>query len=221
MATIVFAHGWGFDHHLWDGVRSRLDGAHRVETVDFGFFDEPHLPNVSVTEGNPRGTGETVIAVGHSLGACWWLTRSPIAWQRLLVINGFPRFTECAGYAPAVAPRVLARLQGWFAREPQQALAGFHAHCGVAPAAPPSCNSARLAEGLQWLADWDGRAALAQRAADVHVLAGSADRVVRRAMTEMAFAACPARPSWNETPGHVLPLTAPDACARWIEERLA
>lgn len=227
MTTLVFAHGWGFDHRLWDGVRLRLALAHRVDTVDLGFFGEPRMPMLAKV-----GDGETValdatladsgpvIAVGHSLGACWWLTQSPIAWQRLLIINGFPRFTEYDGFAPAVAPRVLSRMQTQFAREPAKVLADFRARCNATSVSgkADSPDIARLADGLQWLAEWDGRAMLADRIADVHVLAGAADPIVPRAMTEMAFAALPAeRLHWSDAPGHVLPLTAPDVCAHWIE----
>ena len=215
--AIVFAHGWGFDHHLWDRVRAQLRGTHCIETVDFGFLGTPHLPSID--------TDEAVIAVGHSLGACWWLTQSPIAWQRLLIINGFPRFTECDGYAPAVAPRLLARMQTQFAREPAAVLAEFHTRCGTPPNAAHGAKPgdiARLGNGLQWLADWDGRAALARRAGDVHVLAGTADPIVPQAMTQMAFATLPAdHVTWSDAPGHVLPLVAPDLCARWIENHLA
>ncbi len=212
MTTIVFAHGWGFDHHLWDGVRKSLGATHRIETVDFGFFGAPRLPEIEA--------GEPVIAVGHSLGACWWLAQSDIAWQRLLIVNGFPRFTAADDYAPAVAPRLLSRMQSQFGREPEKVLGDFHARCGSTAHAGGG-DPVRLAAGLQWLADWDGRSTLARRAADILVLAGSRDAIVPRTMTEMAFAALPAdRVTWSDVPGHVLPLAAPAECARWIAERL-
>jgi pimeloyl-[acyl-carrier protein] methyl ester esterase len=209
MATIVLAHGWGFDHGVWNEVRTRLSAAHRVETLDFGFFGAPRQPKV--------GAGETVIAVGHSLGACWWLAQSPIPWRRLLLINGFPRFTEAADYAPAVAPRVLARMRKTFAEQPAAVLNEFRAFCG-APAAPAGFDAERLAAGLDWLAAWDGRGVLRERAGDIRALAGSNDPIVPAGMSRAALACLPPEHlEFADVAGHVLPLAAPELCAEWIE----
>lgn len=205
---VVLVHGWGYDASLWDHVREALPPGLKVETVDLGFFG----PERKVDAGG------TVLAVGHSLGVLWWLRQTDIPWRKLLAINGFPRFTEATGYAPAVAPRVLERMQRQFAKAPAAVLADFHNRCGGhAPAGIPDIE--RLAAGLGWLAEWDGRAALAARRADIFALAGSDDPIVPRPMSEMA---------WGKdcvcvdtaTPGHLLPLTHPALCAEWIE-RLA
>jgi pimeloyl-ACP methyl ester carboxylesterase len=210
MASIVLVHGWGFDHHVWDEVRARLSPAHRVSCIDFGFFGAPLQPIL--------GADETVIAVGHSLGACWWLTQSPIPWRRLLLINGFPRFTEAADYSPAVAPRVLARMQTQFGRNPQAVLDEFRVACS-APPASASFDAARLAAGLDWLAQWDGRARLAERTADIRALAGGNDPIVPAAMSRAALAGLPAdHLAYADVAGHVLPLAAPALCAEWIEK---
>lgn len=203
MSQIVLVHGWGYDASLWDAVRAHL----KIDavTLDLGFYGNENV-----------GTGGMArLAVGHSLGALWWLTQAPDAWQRLLCINGFPRFTESTDYTPAVAPRVLSRMQQQFARDPAAVLADFHARCGGhAPTGTP--DTARLAAGLDWLAHWDGRAALAARRADVVALAGAHDPIVPAAMSAMAFAEV----DTIDAPGHLLPITHPELCARWIE-RLA
>jgi pimeloyl-[acyl-carrier protein] methyl ester esterase len=210
MATIVLVHGWGFDHGVWSAVRARLSAAHRVETLDFGFFGAPRQPVVD----------EAVIAVGHSLGACWWLAQSPIPWRRLLLINGFPRFTETADYAPAVAPRVLARMRKTFAQQPAAVLAEFRALCGAAPA-PAGFDTDRLAAGLDWLAEWDGRGVLRERAGEIRALAASNDPIVPVGMSRAALACLPPEHvGFVDVAGHVLPLAAPELCAEWIE-RLA
>lgn len=207
MTTVVLLNGWGYDAKLWDTVRAHLDPALEVITLDFGFYGNECLK---------FGAGETApLAVGHSLGALWWLAQAPEAWRRLLCINGFPRFTATAGYAPAVAPRLLARMRTQFARDPAAVLADFHARCGGhTPAGRPEL--ARLAAGLDWLAQWDGRATLAARRADVVALASRADPIVPAAMSAMAFGDV----AWIDAPGHLLPLTHPALCAQWIE-RLA
>lgn len=203
MSQIVLLHGWGYDASLWNAVRAHL----KIDaiTLNLGFYGPENV-----------GVGGTArLAVGHSLGALWWLTQAPDAWQRLLCLNGFPRFTEATDYAPAVTPRVLARMQQQFTRDPAAVLADFHARCGGhAPNASP--NVERLAAGLDWLAQWDGRAALAVRHADVFALAGVHDPIVPATMSAMAFAEV----DTVNAPGHLLPITHPELCARWIE-RLA
>jgi pimeloyl-[acyl-carrier protein] methyl ester esterase len=208
--NIVLVHGWGHDASVWNAVHARLDPALSVTTLDFGYFGAvPPAP----TFAGP------VIAVGHSLGALWWLTQHDIPWRRLLMVNGFPRFTTTDGY-PGVAPRVLDRMRKQFANAPAEVLADFHARCG-APGPSPGTDVARLAQGLAQLAELDGRAALAARGDDVWALAGTDDPIVPHAMSAAAFAALPAgHCEWIDAPGHLLPLTHPGLCAQWIE-RLA
>ena len=213
MKRVVLVHGWGYDATLWDAVRAQLDPALPVNTVDLGFYGKAQMPKVDA--------GDTVLAVGHSLGALWWLTHNELPWHKLLCLNGFPRFTECADYQPAVAPRVLARMRSQFERDPAAVLADFHAVCGGhVPAGAP--DPTRLAAGLGWLADWDGRAALAARAADIFALAGNDDAIVPRAMSTAAFAGLPeTQRGFGAAPGHLLPITEQELCARWIERLLA
>ncbi|MEW5781577.1 MAG: alpha/beta fold hydrolase [Pseudomonadota bacterium] len=206
MNTVVLVHGWGYDAHLWDAVRPLLDPALPVVTLDFGYFGAV-LPAPTFDE--------PVLAVGHSLGTLWWLAQSAIPWRRLLSINGFPRFVATADFAPAVAPRVLSRMKRQFQREPMAVLAEFHARCGGhAPSGSP--NLERLAAGLDALGEWDGRAQLAARRSDVVALAGTRDPIVSAEMSTMAFGTV----EFIETTGHLLPVTHPEICARWIE-RLA
>lgn len=206
MSRVVLLHGWGYDASLWDAVRAHLPRHLAVETLDCGYFGAERMK---------LGTGETALAVGHSLGALWWLTQSELRWQRLLSINGFPRFTATAGYAPAIAPRVLDRMQQRFRHDPAGVLADFHARCGGhAPLGRP--NVERLAAGLAALATADGRATLAARRDDVFALASEEDPIVPATMSAMAFGEI----EFVDAPGHLLPITHPGLCARWIE-RLA
>lgn len=213
MATVVLVHGWGCDARLWDAVRARLSPTLSVETLDFGYFGArgAALPTPNFEK--------PVIAVGHSLGALWWLTQDEIPWRRLLCIDGFPRFTATAGY-PGVAPRLLERMRKQFAADPAAVLADFHARCGIPePPSLPNCapDRARLATGLTQLAERDGRTVLAARRDNVWALAGNDDPIVPPAMHAAAFAGLPAgHVECVEAPGHALPLTRPELCARWI-----
>jgi pimeloyl-[acyl-carrier protein] methyl ester esterase len=210
MTTVVLAHGWGYDAGIWDAVRARLPRHLAVETIDFGYFGAKDAVPPAPTFAEP------VVAVGHSLGALWWLTQADIRWRNLLAINGFPRFTEATDYAPAVAPRVLARMQQQFRRDPAAVLADFHTRCGGhGPTGTP--HTERLAAGLDALATRDGCATLAARRADVVALAGSGDPIVPAAMSTMAFGTV----ERIDAPGHLLPVTHPELCARRIAELAA
>jgi pimeloyl-[acyl-carrier protein] methyl ester esterase len=215
MTIAVLLHGWGYDASIWDAVRALLPPALRVETLDFGYFSTavPHSGHFIP----PAPTfAEPVIAVGHSLGALWWLTQADIPWQRLLCINGFSRFTETTDFTPAVPPRVLTRMRAQFALDPTAVLADFHMRCG-APGPDSAPYPDRLAAGLTWLAERDGRATLAARRTEVFALAGTNDPIVPGGMSAMAFAGLPATHFETiDTPGHLLPLTHPAQCARWI-----
>lgn len=207
MPTVVLVHGWGYDASIWDAVRTRLAPSLSVEALDLGYFGAvPPAPTFS----------EPVLAVGHSLGALWWLAQTEHSWRRLLCINGFPRFTATEGYV-GVAPRVLARMRQQFEHEPVAVLADFHARSG-APGPQSTPATARLAAGLGMLAELDARATLAARAADIFALAGAADPIVPPAMSTAAFASC--QLEFIDAPGHMLPLTHPERCAQLIE-RLA
>lgn len=219
MAHIVLVHGWGFDHHVWDRVRPLLPPTHEVSVTDFGFFGGASPKETSFSASPAPTFSQPVIAVGHSLGACWWLTQATMPWQRLLMINGFPRFTEADDYTPAVAPRVLARMHRNLVRQPGATLAEFRVACGapLESRAAKDFDATQLANGLDWLAIWDGRARLAERADDIYALAGAHDPIVPAAMTRAICTTLGTdHLAWSEAPGHVLPLTSPDWCAEWI-----
>ena len=213
MTTVVLVHGWGYDASIWDAVRAALPASIAVDTIDFGYFGPERMK---------VGAGGTVtLAVGHSLGALWWLTQNDMCWSRLLCINGFPRFTATRDYEPAVAPRLLARMQTQFSADPATVLADFHQRCGAAGPATNQINFPALADGLVQLAQRDGRTTLAARRADSFALSASGDLIVPVNMSKQAFAGLPAgHHEMIETAGHLLPLTHPQVCAAWIE-RLA
>lgn len=205
---ITLVHGWGYDATLWREVLPQLSGLD-VEVCDLGYFGAARLP---AADGAPR------LAVGHSLGALWWLAISGQPWTRLVAINAFPRFTAAADFPQGVAMRVLERMRRRFATAPAAVLADFQAACGDAGPALPA-NTAPLTAGLALLADCDGREALARRRDDVFALAARQDAIVPAALSGAAFAALPAgRLRWVVDGGHLLPLTHARECAASIRE---
>lgn len=214
MTTIHLLHGWGYDATLWDAVVARLAG-HRVETLELGYFDKKKS---ALVERRDKAREEVWIAVGHSLGALWWLAEADAAWDALVIIAGFPRFTATADFPAGVPPRVLERMQRRFAENPAAVLAEFQRACG-APGPGLPADPRPLAKGLDYLTQADGRARLAQRAADIHLLASRDDAIVSLAMSEAAFARLPAgQRHVCDDGGHALPLTRPEDCAALILE---
>ena len=206
MPRITLLHGWGYDADLWRHVLPLLTDLD-VEVADLGYFGA-RIPPMSCAA--PR------IAVGHSLGAMWWLALADQPWQRLVAINGFARFTATADFPDGVAPRVLERMRKQFAVKPQQVLTDFQAACGGSGPALPSDTSS-LAQGLDLLVATDGRAALAGRSTDVWALAARNDAIVPAAMSAAAFAALPEyRLRWIADGDHLLPLSHPQECAQLI-----
>ncbi len=204
---ISLLHGWGYDATLWREVLPLL-GGFDVEFCDLGYFGAPQLP---------APCDATRIAVGHSLGALWWLALADVPWQTLVAINGFARFTAAADFPQGVPPRVLERMRRRFAESPAGVLDEFRSACGNGGTTDRVMDTATLADGLGLLATTDGREALAHRAADVRALAARDDAIVPAAMSEAAFAALPPdRMRWSPAGGHLLPLTHPRECADLI-----
>jgi len=203
---ITLVHGWGYDATLWREVLPLLDGLD-VEVADLGFFGRASLPSTGAA---PR------IAVGHSLGALWWLALTDLPWTQLVAINGFPRFTAADDFPQGVAARVLERMRKRFGTAPAAVLADFQSACGATGPALP-IDTLPLQQGLATLAEADARTALAKRSADVFSLAARRDAIVPAAMSEAAFAALPAgHLRWIDDGGHLLPLTHARDCAALI-----
>lgn len=190
---ILFAHGWGYDAGFWEPLRREM-GDMPTAVVDLGFFGarDEHVPD------------QVTMLVGHSLGFPWLLRQPALADMPLIGINAFPRFIESEDYRPAIASRVLERMHRRLGTEPGAVLAEFWDRAGAAgPAAAPDVGA--LAEGLEWLADWDERASLAARTSPVHLIAGGQDAIVPAEMTRMAFG--DSAIFWLSEGGHALPRT--------------
>lgn len=188
-AVLLFVHGWGFDGTVWDAVRGHLSDIESV-TWDLGFFGPPACP--------VPPAGRPVIAVGHSFGLLWLLKHRPFEWRALAAINGFARFTKAPDFADGVDRRVVLRMARDCADDAARTVGAFRARCGVADAAPPTADRARLAAALDTLLSDDGRQA-GKAPVDL-ALCGVNDPIVPPTMSRASFAA----PLWHAG-GHLLP----------------
>ncbi|MEZ0280916.1 alpha/beta fold hydrolase [Methyloceanibacter sp.] len=196
----VLVHGWGFHAGIWADFVAHLDGA-EVTLIDLGFV-----------AGGPKGTSdwpEDAIAVGHSLGLLWLLERGGGRFKALVSIQGFDCF--CCHIAPS---RVKA-LQRGLEREPAGTLQAFWRSCGASGfALPEALNVERLADGLDWLMQWDAQAARARLACPMRALASRDDPIVPVSTTEAIWQETGI--DWSRDGGHVLPLRHPRWCAHHV-----
>lgn len=205
---IALLHGWGLDGAIWDRVLPLLAG-HDCAVEDRGYF------------GPPTTVDAADLVVGHSLGALRALLAPPSGARALLALNGFDRFAAAPDFPAGTPPRVLDRMLARLTSDSAGVVADFRARSG-APPASLSPDAARLAEDLVLLRDADGR----QRWQGPFArLDGADDPILSPAHRAACFTDHTGGAGQVLTGhGHLLPLTAPEACAAAIlslAERLA
>ena len=200
---LLFAHGWAFGPSFWDPLRAELAG-YPSSTVDLGFFGPESLEL-------PDGP---FVAVGHSLGVAWLLRHASPPMNALVSLGGFGRFSVPAGPTRA--------MRRGLSRDAQAVLRAFHQACGLTPGQYPFLDAARpdrLAQGLDWLLDWDETGTLANFSKPLLALAALDDAVVPETLTRLSFPGGHAGPG-NGHPalladgGHAFPATRARQCAR-------
>jgi pimeloyl-[acyl-carrier protein] methyl ester esterase len=213
--VLLLVHGWGLGAGVWQAVRRHLPG-YTCLTPDLGFFAAPRA--VEIPEERP------IWAVGHSLGFLWLLHQLPhLPWRNrcraVLGIAAFSRFVRDEQFPEGVSPRLLQRMQQRLPADPHAVLRDFARQGGSALALPLHiADPAPLLQGLAWLATWDGRENMRQWPGTVANLAACDDQIVPQALSRRCFT--PEQCQWLPQGGHLLPLTQPLACARFIQHFL-
>ncbi len=195
---LLFAHGWGCDATIWNGLRAALP---EIETavIERGYLGAcPDWPAV------PTGA----IAVGHSAGLMDLLAALPPGCAGVVAINGFTRFAQAADFPAGTPERVLGRMTRRLADDPDDALRAFRDRCGLPPATGAARRD-RLRDGLAVLATQDHRADA--RGLRLLALASAGDPVATAAMTRACFD--DTQTAWHPVSSHVLPLADPSWCA--------
>jgi pimeloyl-[acyl-carrier protein] methyl ester esterase len=191
-------HGWAFDATLWHHVIPLLP-EFDCRADDRGYFG----PAMAVSEGE--------VAVCHSFGTLRALA-APHGFRALVAINGFDCFAARPGF-PGIPARLVARMLARCDADPAPVVQDFRARCGQAET-PPLRDSRALRADLAALAEQDQRGACTL---PVVSLQATDDPIVPFAMHPALFAAAPlAERTTLPVGGHLLPLTAPEACAAAI-----
>lgn len=198
---LVFVHGWGFDHTLWDGVAAALPEFDKT-VVELGFLgDRP-------TDMTPQADD---VLIGHSLGLLWGMAQRP-DWRAVIAVNGFARFTGEAETGACVPPAALRAMRLGVARDAAAALVKFHRSLGHS-SAPTGFDTQRLTDGLALLETVCFSKLIG---VPVRVLAARRDPLVPLAASEHLAAAAETSVHWHDAGGHLLPLTAAAWCAAAI-----
>lgn len=207
---LLFAHGWGFDQHVWQPLAAQLPECDQ-ERDDRGYFvPTRHREGDNASHDLPPcAQGEPILAVTHSFGTMRVLADPPPGLAGIVAINGFDHFT------PGVPIRVVDRMLRRFATDPRGVLADFRAACGCRDAFDAIAPEPLRADLLRLR---DDRPPMPR----VPILAvqGGRDPILPAEMRETVFAGCTVRRLELPGAGHLLPVEAPDFCARAVREAL-
>lgn len=199
---IALLHGWGMDRQTWDAVIPLLP-EFVCQADDRGYF------------GPAEAASPADLVVTHSLGALRALHTPPEGCRALVVINGFDRFGQAPDFPDGVPGIATTRMAERLEADAQAELTRFRLRIGAGAPRPIADRAALLAD-LDFLRSFDGRG-LWQ--GPLLLLGGDADLVVRPAHQAACFADRPeALRSTIRGGGHLLPVTAPDACAAAIRQ---
>ena len=196
---LLFAHGWGFDRHVWDRLAPLLTEWEQVRD-DSGYFAAPA----------PARVEGPCITVTHSFGTMRVLADPPPGLAGIVAINGFERFTALPG-KPGVPTRSVDLMLRQFDRDPRGVVEEFRRRVGCEEPFG-EIRPAPLRADLLRLRDAQTPLPLVP----VLVLHGARDPLLPETMRETCFAATAARRLQHETAGHLLPLEDPLLCAQAV-----
>jgi len=202
---LVFVHGWGLNSTMWDQVISLMDG-YECETIDLGFIE------------GGKTTWEDLSApavyVGHSFGLLWLLEQwqgleEEVAPKAMVSIAGFSSFRQFADH------RSLTRMQMGVIKNPAAQVNHFWRQIGMKGKVEADCiNQDALANGLDWLACWDGSALVPKLACPKLILASRTDKIVPTSAMEDQWAS--EQIIWHESAPHMIPTSE----AVWVTHEL-
>lgn len=180
-AALVFFHGWGFDHRVWQALAQQLASRFQIYLVDLpGFGDSPVCDWQQFKQELLKKLPPQFNVVGWSLGGLYAM-RLAVEEDRvagLFVTASSPRFTEDVEW-PAVSQEVLAGFASKLLSAPQQTLKDFVALQSQGQEKTNySASLLGLQQGLDTLSTWDLRAQLLQYPKPTCFVFGRLDAII-------------------------------------------
>jgi pimeloyl-ACP methyl ester carboxylesterase len=187
---------------MWDALAECLAPYDQIR-LNLGYFGPSHLPEFVPGD----------ILVGHSAGLLWGLDHGR-DWAGVVAINSFSRFCLDARGRGCVKPSALRAMQKSLLRDANACVKIFRASIG-APAPEKSARTEMLADGLEFLRDFDASGSFC---AKTLVLAAAGDQLAPPKEAENLAGISGGRLALNASGGHGLPWTAPEFCAAQIKD---
>lgn len=178
---LVFIHGWGFDHRIWQSLLPLLQTRYEVFCVDLpGFGLSPFMEWEPFKASLLRQLPTRFALAGWSLGglvATRLTVEAPERISHLINIASSPCFVEGPGW-PGIPPATLTEFYDRLLKTPNEVLLEFTALQlpRYAPSTVPTIDG--LKAGLNWLMTWDFRTELKTLTRPVLYLFGRLDRIV-------------------------------------------
>lgn len=216
---IIAYHGWGFARDAWEGWQGYLEPGLRLKAFDRGYFGTPYLPEF-------ERSGCRKIIFAHSYGLHLCPSRQIASCDLLVIFSGFLSFHPDAPRLDRKSRRIHRIMQDRFALEPSGVLLEFMRRC-YAPVPysgqmPGELDRLRLAGDLYSLGQSRICADLLGKAAQIHILHGSRDRIVPESKGRKLFENLPAHARYQviEDAGHGLPFSHTQQCCSILEHVL-
>lgn len=204
---IVWASGWGFDHHFFEKLCAHFPGVPSV-FLDRGYF--------GVAQDIQMVEGANWVGVGHSLGFHRLLKFSLLGYVSLA---GFSRFCRHSPSQMGTPLRTVDRMIQAYHSHPQGVLEEFYKRCEFPGAPPQIVSNEVLLEDLQSLKTLDDTALLQQISQPILNLAARDDQIVDEALTQEFFQQQRnGQLIFRDKGGHALGFREAEWCAQHIKK---
>jgi pimeloyl-[acyl-carrier protein] methyl ester esterase len=179
MIEIHAYHGWGFDGHFWDNLRSEIPAGILFKSADRGYFGGVFEPEFTANT-------EVKVIFTHSFGL-HWCPKEKINQANILVIfNGFSDFLPTDFFERRKEGKILKRMHDQFKNSPEVVLNAFYKNCFFPQksdqSVPEWINQSLLAKDL--IALKKTKFARPKSDLEIHSITGEDDQIASNERTE-------------------------------------
>jgi pimeloyl-[acyl-carrier protein] methyl ester esterase len=185
--SLVFFHGWGFDHIIWLDLVSQIQDRFSIYLVDLpGFGNSPLISWQDFSAALLASLPAQFVLIGWSMGGLF-ATRlaleAPLRVSRLIHVASSPFFVKSTGW-PGIDADNLQSFRSNLLQAPESSVQQFirqcsPSHTGIIPVIKEEQLQGLIA-GLDVLKTWDFREALDTLVCPTYYLFGRNDSIVPR-----------------------------------------
>lgn len=115
-------HGWGFDAHFWNPIKSKLSEHILLKRADRGFFGGEFIPEFDEES-------KIKVLFLHSFGVHWCPPEKKEQADIVVILNGFNTFHPNENPSKARSKKVLKGMVNYFKKDPDTVLKAFYKNC--------------------------------------------------------------------------------------------